>query len=69
MPNAHSQSLLQDRIENRHQITGGGVDDLQHLGGRGLLRQGLLEIARALTKIAQQSCVLHRDDRLGGETL
>ena len=39
-----------------------GVDDLQHLGGRGLVLQ-------RLARLAEQARILHRDHRLGGEVL
>ena len=48
------------RIENRLQIAGRGVDDLQHFGGRGLLFQ-------RLALLGDKPRVLHRDHRLGGE--
>ena len=38
---AQPHRLLQHRIEHRRQIAGRGVDDLQHLGRRGLLLQRL----------------------------
>ncbi len=54
--------LLQDRVEHRRQIAGRSVDDLQHLGGRGLLLQ-------RLPLLGHQPRILHRDHRLGGEVL
>ena len=38
---AQPHRLFQHRIEHRREIAGRGVDDLQHLGGRGLLLQCL----------------------------
>ena len=43
-------------------FTGRGIDNLQHLGGRSLLLQGF-------ARLGNQTRVLHRDDRLGGEVL
>ena len=59
---AQPHGLFQHRIEHRRQIAGVGVDDLQHLGCRGLLFQRLL-------RFSDQPRVLHRDHRLGGEVL
>ena len=52
--------LFQHRIEHRRQIAGRGVDDLQHLGGRGLLIQ-------RLPLFGQQTSILDRDHSLIGE--
>ena len=57
---AKTVRLLQDRIEHRREIAGRGVDDLQHLRGRGLLLQ-------CLTLLGQQPRVLDRDHGLIGE--
>jgi hypothetical protein len=54
--------LLQHCLEHRREIAGRGVDDAEHLGGRGLLLQGL-------ARLGNQARVLHRDDRLPGEIL
>ena len=54
--------LFQDRVEHRREVAGRGVDDLQHLGGRGLLLQGL-------ARLGDQPRVLHRDHRLRREVL
>src|SRR5262249_9504868 len=54
--------LLQYRREHRREITGRGVDDLQYLGGRGLLPQGF-------ARLGDQPRVLHCNDRLRGEVL
>jgi len=54
--------LFQDRIEHRREIAGRGIDDLQYLGGRGLLLQ-------RLARLGQEPSVLHRDDRLRREIL
>src|SRR3954462_9329421 len=54
--------LLQHRVEHRREIAGPRIDDLQHLGGRGLLLQ-------RLARLGQQPRILHRDDRLRREIL
>jgi len=53
--------LLQNRIEYRGEITGRRIDDLQYLGGRGLLLQ-------RLARLGQQPRILHCDDRLISES-
>ena len=57
---AQPHRLLQHRIEHRRQITGRGVDHLQHLGGRCLLLQ-------RLALLGDQPRILDRDHRLIGE--
>ena len=52
--------FLQYRVKHRRKLAGRGIDDLQHLGGRGLLLQGL-------ARLGQQPRILHRDDRLRRE--
>jgi hypothetical protein len=37
--------FLQNRIEDRDEITGGGIDDLQDLGGRGFSIQRLVALS------------------------
>src|SRR5215470_932456 len=44
--------LFEHGIEHRGEVAGRGVDDLQHLGGCGLLCQGL-------ARLGQQPRVLH----------
>ncbi len=51
---------FEHRVEHRREVAGRGVDDLQHLGGRGLLLQGL-------ARLGQQPRVLDRDNRLVGK--
>ena len=55
-------AVVQHRVEHRREVTGRGIDDLQHLGGRGLLLQGL-------ARLGQEPRILHRDDRLRREVL
>ena len=59
---AKAVCLLQDRVEDRDEIAGRGIDDLQHLGGRGLLLQGL-------ARLGQEPRVLHGDNGLRSEVL
>src|SRR5690242_1492331 len=59
---ANAQRFLQDGIEDRGEIAGRGVDDPEHLGGRGLLFQ-------SLASLGNQPRVLHRDDGLHREVL
>ena len=54
--------LFEHRIEHRREVAGRGIDDLQHLGGRGLLLQ-------RLARLGDEPRVLHRDDRLRREIL
>ena len=54
--------LFQHRVEHRREVAGRGIDDLQHLGGRGLLLQGL-------ARLGDEPRVLHRDHRLRREIL
>ena len=59
---AQPRRLFEHRIEHRREIAGRRVDDLQHLGGRGLLLQ-------RLAGLGDQPRVLHRDHRLRREIL
>ena len=55
------------RVEHRLQFAGRAGDDLEHLGGRGLLLQRLGQISRARLHLVEQPHVLDRDHRLVGE--
>ena len=57
---AKAGRLFQHRVEYRREIAGRTVDDLQHLGGRGLLLQ-------CLVRLGQQPRVLHCNNCLRGE--
>ena len=57
------------RVEHGLQIERRAADDLQHVGGRGLLLQRLGEIARARLHLVEQPHVLDRDHGLVGEGL
>jgi hypothetical protein len=48
------QRLVEHRIEDRGEVAGRGVDDLQHLGARGLLLQRLVTLGFALGKLTLQ---------------
>jgi hypothetical protein len=54
---AQAHRPVEHRVENRREIAGRAVDDPQHLGGRGLLLQGL-------AGLGDQPRVFDRDDRL-----
>jgi hypothetical protein len=49
---AQPRSLFEHRLEDRREVAGRTVDDLQHLGGRGLLRQRLVTLCFALGKFS-----------------
>jgi hypothetical protein len=51
------------------QIKSRAADDLEHVAGRGLIFERLLEVASALLQFAEQSGVLHGYDSLGGKAL
>jgi hypothetical protein len=44
--------LFQYRVEDRRKVAGRGIDDLQHLGRRGLLLQRLVTLGSALGKFS-----------------
>src|SRR5262249_8633008 len=54
-------------IEHGLQIEGRAADDLEHVGGGGLLLQRLRQIAIARLQLGKQPYVLDCDDRLVGE--
>src|SRR5215468_823716 len=54
--------LLEHRVKHRGEVAGGRIDDLQYLGGRGLLLQGL-------ARLGQEPRILDSDHRLRGEVL
>ena len=59
----------QKRIEHHLKVKGRTADDLEHVGGRGLLRERLLKVVRARLHFIEQAHILDRDDRLVGEGL
>jgi len=54
--------LFKHRVEHRREIAGRGIDDLQYLGGCGLLLQ-------CLARLGQEPCILHCNDCLCREIL
>ncbi len=48
---AQGHGLVQHRIEHRREIARRGIDDPQHLGGRGLLRQRFVSLDDPLLKL------------------
>jgi hypothetical protein len=54
-------------VQHRLHIGGRAADDVEHVAGRGLVFERFFEVARALLQFAEQSRVLHRDDRLVGK--
>src|SRR5215467_11132563 len=40
---AKRMCLLEHRLKHRSEVTGRGIDDAQHLGGRGMLFQGFAQ--------------------------
>src|SRR5262249_56637086 len=55
------------RIEHALKIEGRSADDLEHVGGRGLLLQRLSEVVRALAQFVEQPRILDGDNGLSGE--
>ena len=56
-------------VEHRVEIERRAADDLQHIGGRRLLRERFLEVARLGLHLLEQPHVLDGDDGLIGEGL
>ena len=59
---AQPRGRLHQRVEHRLQIEGRAADDLEHVGGGGLLLQ-------QLAQLVEQAGVLDGDDGLVGEIL
>ena len=49
---ANTQRLFQDRFEHRDGVARRGVDDAEHLGGRGFSGEGLVALGGTLGKFA-----------------
>ena len=64
---SQSASPFDQRVEHRLQIEGRAADDLEHVGGRGLLLQRFAD--RCSLAQFEQPRVLDGDDGLGGEVL
>ncbi len=58
---------LDQRIEHWPELGTRPADDLQHIAGRGLVFEQLLQIVRALPQFGEQPCILDRDHRLVGK--
>ena len=68
MSASHSRAAEFDqRIEHGLQIERRAADDLEHVGGGGLLLQRFGQIVGALLHLVEQPHVLDRDHRLVGE--
>src|SRR5262249_36708480 len=61
------EGVSQHRLKDRLQRSRRAADNLEHIGGRGLLLQRFGEIAGTLTQLVEQPGVLDSDHRLGGE--
>src|SRR5215831_16610559 len=66
---AQPRGRLDQRIEHRPQIESRAADDLEYVGGGGLLLQRFREIVSALAQFFQQARILDGDDSLRGEIL
>ena len=66
---AQARRRLHERVEHGLQVEGRAADDLEHVGGRGLLLQRFTQVFRARLHLFEQPHVLDRDDSLVGEGL
>ena len=66
---AKPRRQFDQRIEHGLQIEGRAADDLEHVGGGGLLLQRFASAPRALLHLVEQPRVLDGDHRLVGEGL
>ena len=66
---AQTPRVAGDRVEDRLDVGGRARDDAQDLAGRGLLLEGLGQLAVAGLELREEADVLDRDDRLVGEGL
>ena len=55
------------RLEHGVQLARRTADDLQHVGGGGLLLQRFAQVFRALAQFPEQAGILDRNDGLSGE--
>jgi hypothetical protein len=51
---AEAHGLFQNHVEHRREVAGRGIDDLQHLSGRGLLFERLVALSSALSEFAPE---------------
>src|SRR5262245_1709211 len=66
---AQTRCLLEYGVENGANLAGRGADHAQDLGRRGLLVEGLTQLARARLYLLEQARILDGDHRLVGEDL
>src|SRR6516162_10519053 len=66
---AQSRRSLGHGLQYGLQVKGRPADHLEHIAGRRLIFERLLQIARALTQFGDQPRILHGDDRLSCEIL
>src|SRR3972149_875029 len=68
---AEMGGALGDGVQHRLQIGGGGADDAEDFAGRGLLLEGLGEVAVEASVLNRNGCLvgecLEEGDLLGGE--
>src|SRR5262245_39702454 len=64
---AQVASRFNERLQYRLEIEGRAADDLEHIGGGGLLLQRFAQLVRARLHLVEQPHVLDRDHRLVGE--
>src|SRR5262245_37909894 len=60
---------LDQRVEHGLQIEGRAADDLEHIGGSGLLLERFGEVVSALAQLVEQARILDGDDGLRSEVL
>ena len=66
---AQARHRLNEGIEHRLQVECRPADDLEHVGGDGLLLERFGQIGCALPQLVEESCVLDSNDRLDGKVL
>ena len=64
---AQARRSLDDRVEHRLQVDRRAADDAEHLAGRSLVFERLLQLALARLLLLEQPRVLDGDDGLVGE--
>jgi len=65
---AQPSGRFHQRVEHGLQIEGRTADDLEHVGGGGLLLQRFAQLGGALLHVVEQPHVLDRNHRLVGES-
>jgi len=66
---AQPRRRFDQRVEYGAEVERRAADDLEHVGGGGLLLQRFAQIVGALAQLVEQAGVLDGDDRLGGKIL